>query len=326
MVLWIASGESATSALHRLDLRRPHVAQPMLLDALNHQPIVSMLQHPADPTQLFIGSPDRLLVMDSRSFRTPLLEWMDPEPNCLLSCIPRFGPASSAATRRDIILGCSDPRRSLQVHTYTTHLEARQQRVSFEQLCSDSVAAASTATHETTLFHRHCATDGLRLCGLATVALSSPHRPHMMTALALQMDSLGDIYSWSIQLDPCGKPEVCADSPEAPPSAARQNQTADASGFVSPSCAGFLERTAEAIKELKRRVQDRVPRGDGDANCEMPSTALCEANTAKLADFMDLPRTKGATYAERFCAPRRACAHTSHGSHSPLLSQNSGGA
>ena len=118
----------------------------------------------------------------------------------------------------------------------------------------DSVAAASTATHETTLFHRHCATDGLRLCGLATVALpSSSHR--QQAALALQMDSLGDIYSWSIQLDSFGKPEVCADSPEAPP-AAQQNQTA------APLRAAGFERTAEAIKELESRVQDRVPRRD----------------------------------------------------------------
>lgn len=297
MVLWITSGEHAGNALHQLDLRHPHAAQPMLHDALHHQPVVSLLQHPVDPTQLFIAASDRLLVMDSRSFRTPLLEWMDPEPNCLLSCVPRFGPAS-AANRRDIILGCSDPRRSLQVHTYTTYLEACQQSVSFEQMCSDNVAGASTSTHETTLFHRHCATEGLRLCGLATVALpSSSHR--QQAALALQMDSLGDIYSWSIQLDSFGKPEVCADSPEAPP-AAQQNQTA------APLRAAGFERTAEAIKELESRVQDRVPRDDGDASCEMPSptAALCEADAAQLAEFMKLPRTKGKTAPPSVCARR----------------------
>ena len=74
MVLWITSGEHAGNALHQLDLRHPHAAQPMLHDALHHQPVVSLLQHPVDPTQLFIAASDRLLVMDSRSFRTPLLD------------------------------------------------------------------------------------------------------------------------------------------------------------------------------------------------------------------------------------------------------------
>lgn len=125
MLLWIAS----QSSVHQLDLRMPQSALTVAPEVVQRP--VSLLQHPALPVQYFIGVTDAVLLMDSRSLRQPLLTFSQPEPSALLSCVTgqqwqteqqrgHGGYPSKTSLGMDVLVGCSAPRRTLQIHAYAT--------------------------------------------------------------------------------------------------------------------------------------------------------------------------------------------------------------